>query len=119
MEVSAIYKEFHRHLLGYVKSKIRSKEDAEDILQNVFIKISSNVNNVTTRTNLKGWIFTITRNAIIDYYRVNATKKKAAIVEGIISHAFCIANARLETSTNASSNDRVLFATNAENSPKL
>ena len=83
MEVATIYKQFHSDLLGYVKSKVRSREDAEDILQNVFIKISSNIDKLTEDVKLKSWIFTITRNAIIDYYRVNATKKKVAVPEEI------------------------------------
>jgi RNA polymerase sigma-70 factor (ECF subfamily) len=81
MEVTAIYKEFHKELLGYVRSKIRSKEDAEDILQNVFIRIASNVDKLAAEVKLKSWIFTITRNAIIDYYRANANKKKVALGE--------------------------------------
>lgn len=83
MEVTTIYKQFHSDLLGYVKSKVRSREDAEDILQNVFIKISSNIDKLTEDVKLKSWIFTITRNAIIDYYRVNATKKKVGVPEEI------------------------------------
>lgn len=79
MEVTTIYNQFYSHLLGYVKSKVRSKEDAEDILQNVFIRIASNIHNLSDDVKLKNWIFTITRNAIIDYYRVNANKKKFAV----------------------------------------
>src|SRR5688572_14984125 len=76
MEVASIYKQFHSELLNYIRSKIRSREDAEDILQNVFIKISSNLDKLTEDVKLKNWIFTVTRNAIIDYYRANANKKK-------------------------------------------
>ena len=83
MEVAAIYRQFHSDLLGYVKSKVGSREDAEDILQNVFIKISSNIDTLTEDTKVKNWIFTITRNAIIDYYRVNANKRKIAVPLGI------------------------------------
>ena len=83
MEVTKIYKEFHQQLLGYVKSKIRSKEDAEDILQNVFIRISGNVDRLTDEFKLKNWMFTITRNAIIDYYRANASNRRTAIPEEI------------------------------------
>jgi RNA polymerase sigma-70 factor, ECF subfamily len=79
MEVTTIYKQFNSELLGYVRNKVRSKEDAEDILQNVFIRISSNVDKLTDGLKLKNWIFTITRNAIIDYYRVNANKRKVAV----------------------------------------
>lgn len=83
MEVAGIYKTFHSELLGYIKSKIRSHEDAEDILQNVFIKISANLDKLTEDVKLKSWIFTITRNAIIDHYRINANKKKVAVNEEI------------------------------------
>jgi RNA polymerase sigma-70 factor (ECF subfamily) len=83
MEVAGIYKQFHSELFGYIKSKVRSREDAEDILQNVFIKIYSNIDKLTEDLKLKNWIFTITRNTIIDYYRANANKKTLAVNEGI------------------------------------
>ena len=83
MEIATIYKEFNQQLLGYVKSKIASKEDAEDILQNVFVKISTNINNLAAEEKLKNWVFTITRNAIIDYYRINASKRKTSVDNGI------------------------------------
>ena len=83
MEIGPIYAAFHQELLGYLKSKVRSREDAEDILQNVFVKISSSINQLNDEVKVKNWIFTITKNAIIDYYRGNASKKKAAIVEEI------------------------------------
>jgi RNA polymerase sigma-70 factor (ECF subfamily) len=83
MEVAGIYKQFYSELLGYIKSKVRSREDAEDILQNVFIKISSNLDKLTEDVKLKSWIYTISRNAIIDYYRINANKKKVGVNEEI------------------------------------
>ena len=43
--------------------------------------------------------------------------RTAAIVEGSISHAFCMAIARAYTNFNPSSNDRAFEATKAENSP--
>ena len=41
------------------------------------------------------------------------------MVDGCISHAACIAFARILTNLNASSKLKLLLATNAENSPKL
>lgn len=79
MEVAGIYTQFHQGLLTFIRSKIRSKEDAEDILQNVFIKISSSVDKLSQEEKLKSWIYTITRNSIIDYYRVNASRKSIAV----------------------------------------
>jgi RNA polymerase sigma-70 factor (ECF subfamily) len=81
MEVAGIYTQFHNSLLSFIRSKIKSREDAEDILQNVFIKISANVNGLADEEKLQSWIFTITRNAIIDYYRAHASKKSVSIEE--------------------------------------
>lgn len=81
MEVAGIYKQFHSELLSYIKSKVRSREDAEDILQNVFVKMSSGINKLDEDVKIKSWIFTVTRNTIIDYYRINANKKKLAVNE--------------------------------------
>lgn len=83
MEVAEVYTEFHRSLLTYVRSKIRSKEDAEDILQNVFTKISANADSLSEKEKIQNWLFTVTRNAVIDYYRVNAKKKNVELNESI------------------------------------
>jgi RNA polymerase sigma-70 factor, ECF subfamily len=83
MEVGTIYKQFNAELLRYLKRKVRSAEDAEDILQNVFIKITSGIDKLSEDVKLRSWIFTITRNSIIDYYRVNANKKNVITSEEI------------------------------------
>jgi RNA polymerase sigma-70 factor, ECF subfamily len=83
MEITGIYTQFHRALLSFIRSRIRSREDAEDILQNVFIKISTNVNTLSNEEKLRSWIFTITRNSIIDYYRKRGTHKKVEVSEEI------------------------------------
>src|SRR5690349_12278626 len=74
MEITGIYTEFQKSLLSYIRSKIKSREDAEDILQNVFIKISGNLNKLSEKEKLRSWIYAITRNSIIDYYRTNASQ---------------------------------------------
>lgn len=83
MEVAGIYTEFHKSLLSYVQSKIRSKEDAEDILQNIFTKISANADALSEKDKIQNWLFTVTRNAVIDYYRANARKKNVELNDAI------------------------------------
>lgn len=81
MEIGGIYTEFYQSLLGYVRTKIRSKEDAEDILQNVFVKISANANSLSEKDKVKNWLFTVTKNAVIDYYRSNGRKHNIQLEE--------------------------------------
>ena len=87
MELATIYTDFHKVLLGFIKSKVNNHQDAEDILQNVFVKVATGVDDLNRREKLQSWIYTIARNSIVDYYRSNTTKKSIAI-EDDISESF-------------------------------
>jgi RNA polymerase sigma-70 factor, ECF subfamily len=60
-------------LFRFILSRVDTREDAEDLLQEVFIKTHLNIDKFDKNTNLNAWLFTITRNTITDYYR---SKKK-------------------------------------------
>lgn len=81
MEVAGIYTQFHSSLLSFIRSKIKLKEDAEDILQNVFVKISANIEKLADKEKLQSWIYAITRNAIMDYYRANSNTNRVSVDE--------------------------------------
>jgi RNA polymerase sigma-70 factor (ECF subfamily) len=85
MEIKSIHNQFHKILLTYISARVKDREDAADILQEVFIKISTKLNSLADGEKLRSWIFAITRNAIIDYYRSNANSKKAEITEKIVN----------------------------------
>jgi RNA polymerase sigma-70 factor, ECF subfamily len=75
MEINVVYKEFNKALYHYIARRVNSKEDAKDILQNVFIKISQKVSTLSDEQKIKSWVYIITRNAIIDYYRTRTDTK--------------------------------------------
>ena len=81
MELATIYTEFHKVLLGFIKSKVNNHEDAEDILQNVFIKVAGGLGDLNKKEKLHSWIYSITRNSIIDYYRSSTNKKSISFEE--------------------------------------
>lgn len=87
MELASIYNQFHKTLLGFIKSKVTNHEDAEDIVQNVFVKVAGSIDNLNRKEKLHSWIYTIARNSIIDYYRSNANKKDL-VIEGNIDESF-------------------------------
>jgi len=64
-----LWKIYHNQLLGFISSKVSDKETAKDILHEVFIKIHTNLQNLEDPIRLRSWIYQITRNTIIDYYR--------------------------------------------------
>ncbi|MBM9500913.1 sigma-70 family RNA polymerase sigma factor [Leptospira sp. 201903071] len=68
--MSSLYNEFNGKLFNYIRSKVNSYEDAEDILQEVFLKILQKSElHISEKIRLKDWVFVITKNSIIDYYR--------------------------------------------------
>lgn len=68
-KVKHIWTEFSSELYRYINSKVNNKYDSEDILQDIFIKIYENIDKVDDQSKLKSWIYRITKNTIIDYYR--------------------------------------------------
>jgi RNA polymerase sigma-70 factor (ECF subfamily) len=56
-------------LKRFIARRIPNQADAEDILQDVFQKIHQNINTLQADSKLQAWVYQITRNAIIDYYR--------------------------------------------------
>jgi RNA polymerase sigma-70 factor (ECF subfamily) len=67
--VSQVWKESRTRLKGFINKRINNEFDAEDVLQNVFFKIYQNIDSVKDSDKLYPWIFQLTRNAIIDFYR--------------------------------------------------
>ncbi len=87
MEIVTIHNQFHKLLRNYISKRVNDKTDTDDILQEVFIKIAAKLNSINDTEKLKSWIFTITRNTIIDYYRKNSNTKKIAITEKMMDES--------------------------------
>ena len=68
MKIDDIWSEYHLRLLGFIKQRVTEK-DAEDVLQDVFVKIHSRLDRLDEKAKIESWIFQITRNTVIDYYR--------------------------------------------------
>jgi RNA polymerase sigma-70 factor, ECF subfamily len=66
-----LWKNFESKLRSFIYSKVPDKTIAEDILQEVFIKIHLKIDTLRDESKLKPWLYQITRNMIADYYRRN------------------------------------------------
>lgn len=69
MVTELIWKNFQTQLFGFIKKRVNNPLDAEDILQDIFIKIHLNIDTLSQEDRLATWVYRITRNAIIDFYR--------------------------------------------------
>ena len=65
-----IYTEYSGKVMGYIRARVRNKADAEDIMSEVFEKILRKADGFDPeKASLNTWIFTITRNTVIDHFR--------------------------------------------------
>jgi RNA polymerase sigma-70 factor (ECF subfamily) len=64
-----IWREFAGKLGQFILSRVADPATAEDILQDVFVKIQKRLGSLRDPAKLEGWIYLIARNAIIDHYR--------------------------------------------------
>ncbi len=53
----------------------RIREDAEEITQEVFIKLTRKLNSFTSKSSFRTWLYRITINTAKDYHRKNATRR--------------------------------------------
>ncbi len=78
-------KENYRYLMGRYEEKLMryiirlcgaTREDAEDILQNVFIKTYQNLNDFDTSLKFSSWIYRIAHNETISFLRKSSSRPK-------------------------------------------
>ncbi|MDA8172767.1 MAG: sigma-70 family RNA polymerase sigma factor [Nitrospiraceae bacterium] len=63
-----IYTDFHPKILGYV-GRLVGWHDAEDVTQEVFLKVNAALANFRGESNLSTWIYRIATNAAMDHLR--------------------------------------------------
>ena len=63
-----IWHEYHVRLAAFIGSKV-AEDAVDDLLQEVFIKIHTRLGSLKEGAKLESWLYQITRNTIIDYYR--------------------------------------------------
>jgi RNA polymerase sigma factor (sigma-70 family) len=56
-------------LLDFIRRRVSTEEDAEDILQDVLFQLAANYSVTDPIERITAWLFTVARNKIIDWYR--------------------------------------------------
>jgi RNA polymerase sigma factor (sigma-70 family) len=61
-------------LLGFIRNRVSTSEDAEDILQDVFYQFVAGFETIESLDRVTSWLFSVARNKIIDRYRRDAAR---------------------------------------------
>ncbi len=75
MTTEQIWEAFHPQLKHFILTRVPDEPSADDILQDVFLKIHTQIDTLRDQEKLQSWLYQITRNTITDYYR----KHKATV----------------------------------------
>jgi len=95
----ALYRLYSKRLFGYLIRLVKSESIAADLLQDAFIKIWNNRQNIDPEKSFRSYLFRITENLVYDFFRKAARDKKlqAAIIESYddsynhVEESFCVA----------------------------
>lgn len=63
-----------------VRLGVRTPEDRQDVLQDTFIKVYKNINAFDTRLSFSSWIYRITHNEAVSWFRKHSVRPEAHVV---------------------------------------
>ena len=68
ISITKAIQQFGKNLLGFVRGRVNTTEDAEDIVQDVWYQLSK-LNNIAELENVSAWLYEVARNKITDKSR--------------------------------------------------
>ena len=77
-----VWEQFNQRILGYIQLRVADPDDAEDLMQEVFIKVHVHIDQLQQKDRIIPWIYQIARNTVIDHYR--SRKPSSGITEELI-----------------------------------
>nr|WP_205168557.1 RNA polymerase sigma factor SigX [Bacillus pakistanensis] len=64
-----LYNKYHHDVFQFLLYMVRNREQAEDLVQEVYIRVMKSYQNFQGKSSEKTWLFSIAKNVAIDYFR--------------------------------------------------
>jgi len=71
---SKIMEKYNARIFSYARRYINNNEDAQDITQDIFIKVFKALPNWEPKATFQTWLYTIARNRCIDHFRARSRR---------------------------------------------
>lgn len=75
-DTEQIWKEVHRGLGTFIGKRVANEAEADDILQEVFLRMHARLDSLKDPDKVTSWLYQIARNAVVDYYRSPERRKE-------------------------------------------
>ncbi|MCB9320227.1 MAG: RNA polymerase sigma factor [Lewinellaceae bacterium] len=76
--ITSVVREYSTRLYRFIRGRVSSDEDAEDVLQDVWFQLS-NLGNLDELESASAWLYRVARNRVTDLYR----KRKTDSLDGL------------------------------------
>jgi RNA polymerase sigma factor (sigma-70 family) len=76
-DVAQVLVDNHRRFLAFLERRVPSREIAEDILQDAFVRGISKAPPIDDTESIVAWFYRVLRNAIVDHYRRAGAEQRA------------------------------------------
>jgi RNA polymerase sigma factor (sigma-70 family) len=67
--IENFYKNYSPLIFNYLVKKLPTKEDAEELTNEVFLEAIDSMGFLNSNNNLKAWLYKIAHNKMVDFYR--------------------------------------------------
>ena len=67
--VAPVFLQYEAKLRGFVMKRVKDKDEANDLLQQLYLKLYKSCEQLQEVHNVSAWLYQITRNAVYDYFR--------------------------------------------------
>lgn len=78
-DTAHVWEEFHTSLLAFIARRVRDRDTAEDLLQDVMLRIHRHADELEHASAIGAWVHQIARNAITDHYRRAAQRRERPV----------------------------------------
>lgn len=69
VNTETLWRQFSGQVRGFIRSRVSSDQEAEDILQDIFMRIHKGIEDFRQEGRVQSWVFGIARRALADHYR--------------------------------------------------
>ena len=82
-DVDAVWRDLRARLLNFIARRVADRDIAEDILQEVMLRVHRHAAELNDVSAISAWMHEIARNAIIDHYRRAAVRRELPVGSGL------------------------------------
>lgn len=76
LDTERVWNEMHESIEGFVRRRVRSAADVDDIVQRIFLQVHRSLPSLRDTDRLHAWLYRTARRAIVDHYRAPAQRRE-------------------------------------------